>query len=198
MKFVRTSFAAAAALALAAPVFAQPATWTVDSAHSASQFAVKHLMVSTVRGQFGKTAGSIHWDGEDYKTVVAEATIDATTIDTREPKRNEHLKSADFFDVAKFPTITFKSKRVEGVSGDRFKLVGDLTMRGVTKEVVLDVEATPVVKGARGESRVGASATGRINRQDFGVSWSRTLDAGGLVVANEVDIVLDLELVKQG
>ena len=198
MKFVRTSFAAAAALALAAPVFAQPATWDVDSAHSASQFAVKHLMVSTVRGQFGKTAGSVQWDGQDYKTVVAEATIDATTIDTREPKRNEHLKSADFFDVAKFPTITFKSKRVEGVSGDRFKLVGDLTMRGVTKEVVLDVEATPVVKGARGESRVGASATGRINRQDFGVSWSRTLDAGGLVVANEVDIVLDLELVKQG
>jgi len=198
MKFVRTSFAAAAALALAAPVFAQPATWDVDSAHSASQFAVKHLMVSTVRGQFGKTTGSVQWDGQDYKTVVAEATIDATTIDTREPKRNEHLKSADFFDVAKFPTITFKSKRVEGVSGDRFKLVGDLTMRGVTKEVVLDVEATPVVKGARGESRVGASATGRINRQDFGVSWSRTLDAGGLVVANEVDIVLDLELVKQG
>jgi len=198
MKFVRTSFAAAAALALAAPVFAQPATWDVDSAHSASQFAVKHLMVSTVRGQFGKTTGSVQWDGQDYKTVVAEATIDATTIDTREPKRNEHLKSADFFDVAKFPTITFKSKRVEGVSGDRFKLVGDLTMRGVTKEVVLDVEATPVVKGARGESRVGASATGRIDRQDFGVSWNRTLDAGGLVVADEVDIVLDLELVKQG
>jgi len=155
-------------------------------------------MVSTVRGQFGKTAGCVQWDGLDYKTFVAEATIDATTIDTREPKRNEHLKSADFFDVAKFPTITFKSKRVEGVSGDRFKLVGDLTMRGVTKEVVLDVEATPVVKGTRGESRVGASATGRIDRQDFGVSWNRTLDAGGLVVADEVDIVLDLELVKQG
>lgn len=198
MKFVRASFAAVAALALVAPVFAQPAKWDVDSAHSASQFAVKHLTVSTVRGQFGRTAGSVLWDGRDYETVVAEATIDATTIDTREPKRDEHLKSADFFDVARFPTITFKSKRVEGVSGNRFKLVGDLTMRGVTKEVVLDVEATAVVKGARGESRVGAYATGRINRQDFGVSWSRTLDAGGLVVANEVDIVLDLELVKQG
>jgi len=197
MRFVRISFAAAAALAVAAPVLAQPAKWNVDSAHSASQFAVKHLMVSTVRGQFGKTAGSIQWDGQDYKTIVAEATIDATTVDTREPKRDEHLKSPDFFDAARFPTITFKSKRVEGVSGSRFKLVGDLTMRGVTKEVVLDVEATPVVKGMRGESRVGAHATGRINRQDFGVSWSRTLDAGGLVVANEVDIVIDLELIRQ-
>jgi len=155
MKFVRTSFAAAAALALAAPVFAQPATWDVDSAHSASQFAVKHLMVSTVRGQFGKTAGSIQWDGQDYKTVAAEATIDATTIDTREPKRNEHLKSADFFDVEKFPTITFKSKKIEPASGGGFRVTGDLTMKGVTKEVVLDVEPLrPQIKDQRGTATI--------------------------------------------
>jgi polyisoprenoid-binding protein YceI len=191
------SFAAVTALLAAVPAVAQTATWKIDSAHSASQFAVKHLVISTVRGQFGKTTGSVQFDGQDYKTIVAEATIDVASVDTREEGRDKHLRSADFFDAEKFPTITFRSKRVEGVSGNRFKLVGDLTIRGVTKEVTLDVEATPIIKGTRGESRVGAHATGRINRQDFGVSWSRTMDAGGLVVANEVDLIIDLELIRQ-
>lgn len=197
MKRMFVSLVAFAALLAGASAFAQPATWKIDSAHSASQFAVKHMVISTVRGQFGKTAGSVQFDGQDYTTVVAEATIDVASVDTREEGRDKHLRSADFFDAEKFPAITFKSKRVEGVSGNAFRLVGDLTIRGVTKEITLAVEATPIVKGSRGESRVGAHATGRINRQDFGVSWSRTLDAGGLVVANDVDIVLDLELIRQ-
>ena len=197
MRKLLVSFAALAVLVVAVPSFAQPATWKIDSAHSASQFAVKHLVISTVRGQFGKTTGAVQFDGQDYKTIAVDATIDVASIDTREEGRDKHLRSADFFDAEKFPTITFKSKRVDGVSGSKFKLVGDLTMRGVTKEVTLDVEATPVIKGTRGESRIGAHATGRINRQDFGVNWSRTMDAGGLVVANEVDMVIDLELIKQ-
>jgi len=152
--------------------------------------------VSTVRGQFGKTAGSIQWDGQDYKTIVAEATIDATTVDTREPKRDEHLKSP----TSSTPPGSHDHVQVEaGRRSQRQQVQAGRRPdhAGVTKEVVLDVEATPVVKGMRGESRVGAHATGRINRQDFGVSWSRTLDAGGLVVANEVDIVIDLELIRQ-
>ena len=182
---------------MAAPAFAQAGTWAIDSSHSAAQFAVRHLMVSTVRGSLGKTAGSVQFDGKDYKSIVAEATIDVASVNTREPKRDEHLKSADFFDVATFPTITFKSKRVEDITGTTFKLVGDLTMRGVTKEVTLDVEATPEMKGSRGESRIGATARGRLNRQDFGVKWNRALDAGGVVVSDNVDLTIDLSLIKK-
>ena len=119
------------------------------------------------------------------------------SVDTREAGRDQHLRSADFFDAEKFPTITFTSKRAEGINGNKFLLVGDLTIRGVTKEVVLQVEATPIVKGMRGESRVGAHATGKINRHDFGVNWNRAVEAGGLVVGSDVELVIDLELIKQ-
>ena len=197
---MKSSFGCAVALAataVVAPAFAQTATWNIDTSHSAAHFAVRHMMVSTVRGDFGKTSGTIEFDGKDVKSIKAEATIDVATVDTRDPKRDEHLKSADFFDVAKFPTITFKSKRAEAAGPGKFKLVGDLTMRGVTKEVTLDVEGpTTAIKDQRGNSRVGATATTKINRQDFGVSWNRTLDAGGLVVGDEVTISIDLELIK--
>lgn len=186
-----------AVLATSAPALAQMATWKIDSAHSAATFAVRHLMVSTVRGTFGKLEGQVQFDGKDYKSLVADATIDATTITTREPQRDTHLKSPDFFDVAKYPTITFKSKRAEPVGPGKFRLVGDLTMRGVTKEVVLDVEATPEAKGMAGETRIGATATTRVNRQDYGVSWNKSLDAGGVVVGDDVQITLDVEIVKQ-
>jgi polyisoprenoid-binding protein YceI len=188
--FVLASLAAASASA-------QTATWNIDTAHSVASFAVRHMMVSTVRGDFGKTAGTVKFDGKDVGSVQADAVIDVTTINTRDPKRDEHLKSPDFFDAAKFPTITFKSKRVDPAGAGRFKLVGDLTMRGVTREIALDVDGpTPEIKDQRGNSRIGATATGRINRHDFGVSWNRTLDAGGLVVGDEVIITIDLELVR--
>ena len=192
---------AAVALLVAAtvapsPARAQAATWDIDSSHSAASFAVTHMMVTTVRGEFGKMSGKISFDGKDFAGVKAEATIDAATINTREPKRDDHLKSPDFFDVATYPTITFTSKRAEVVGPRKFKLVGDLTMRGVTKEVTLNVEATEPVKGMRGETRIGAQATTRINRQDFGVKWNRALDAGGVVVSDEVDVTLDLALVQ--
>jgi polyisoprenoid-binding protein YceI len=170
--------------------------WTIDPAHSAAQFQVKHLMISTVRGEFTKTSGTVTFDGKDYSTIKVEAVIQTASINTREPKRDEHLRSADFFDAAAHPTITFKSKQVQDVRGNTFKLIGDLTIRGITKQVALDVEATPVVKGLNNERRIGAQASAKINRQDFGVKWNRTLDSGGVVVGNDVQIVIDLELTQ--
>ncbi len=192
----RSLLALAAALAVAAPAAAQ--TWDIDTAHSSAQFAVKHLMVSTVRGDFGKTTGTIEFDGKNVSSIKVNATIDATSINTRNEGRDKHLKSADFFDVEKFPTITFTSKSVAAAGAGKFKVTGDLTMRGVTKQVVLDVEGPSAeIKGMRGETRVGATATTTINRQDFGVSWSRALDGGGVVVSDQVQITIDLELIKK-
>ncbi len=188
----------AVALLFAIRPAAAQSNWDIDPSHSAAQFQVKHLMISNVKGEFGKMSGKVIFDGKNYATVKADATIEVASINTREQKRDEHLRSADFFDAAAHPTITFKSKRVEGVSGNKFNLVGDLTMRGVTKEVTLNVEATPTIKGMRGETRVGAQATTRLNRQDFGVKWNRALDAGGVVVGDEVQIILDLELIQAG
>ena len=196
MKCAILAAIAAALVITVQPAVAQP-TWEIDPAHSAAQFQVKHLMISNVRGEFGKMSGKAIFDGKDYTTLKTEAAIDVASINTREPKRDEHLRSADFFDAAAHPKITFKTKRIEGVNGSQFKLIGDLTIRGVTKEVALSVEATPVIKGMRGESRIGAQATTRINRQDYGVKWNRSLDAGGVVVGDEVQITLDLELILQ-
>ena len=183
------------ALAAASPVLAQTGTWQIDPAHSAAQFAVKHMMVSTVRGQFNKMSGTLQWDGKTFGTASAEITIDAASIDTREPNRDNHLKSPDFFDVANYPTITFKSTKIDQVAPGKLKMSGMLTMRGVSKPVVFDVEGpTPVVKDMQGNFRAGASATTTINRKDFGVSWSRTLDGGGLVVSDEVTITVDVEI----
>jgi len=188
----------AAAVAVAAPAAAQTATWDIDTAHSSAQFSVKHMMVSTVRGDFGKTTGSIEFDGKNPASVKVNATIDATTITTRNEARDKHLKSADFFDVEKFPTITFVSTKAEAAGAGKLKVTGNLTMHGVTKEVVLMVDGpTPEIKGSRGETRIGASATTSLNRQDFGVSWSRALDGGGVVVSDQVQVTIDLELVKK-
>lgn len=181
---------------IAIPAHAQ--TWQIDPAHSAAHFKVRHMMVSNVRGDFQKLTGAVTFDGKDLSTLSVEAVIDATSVDTREEKRDTHLKSADFLDVANHPTITFKSKRAESAGADRMKVVGDLTIRGVTKEVVLDVEGpTPAIKDQRGMSRVGATATTTINRKDFGVNWNRALDAGGVVVSDDVEITIDLELISQ-
>jgi polyisoprenoid-binding protein YceI len=185
----------AVVLIAALPLLAQ-STWTIDPAHSAAQFQVKHLMISTVRGEFTKMSGKVTFDGKNYSTLKAEAVIRTASINTREPKRDDHLRSADFFDAAAHPTITFKSKQVQDVRGNKFKLAGDLTIRGVTKPIVLDVEATPIVKGMNNEKRIGAQATAKLNRQDFGVKWNRAMDSGGVVVGDEVQIVIDLELIQ--
>lgn len=195
---LRALMAAPAVVLAAAAASAQPATWQIDPVHSTATFAVRHMMVTTVRGTFQKLAGTVEFDGKNIETIAAQATIDVASIDTREPKRDEHLRSADFFDAARFPAITFVSKRVEPKGAGRFALVGDLTIRGVTREVTLDVEGpTPEVKDPGGNVRIGASATTRVNRQDFGVSWNRVLDAGGVVVGDEVAITLDLSLIRK-
>jgi polyisoprenoid-binding protein YceI len=192
---LRSLFTALGVLALAAPASAQ--TWTIDPSHSSANFTVRHMMVSNVNGTFGRMEGTIEYDGRDISSIKARATIDATTISTANEKRDAHLKSADFFDVATHPTITFVSKRAEPAGAGRFRLIGDLTMRGVTKEVVLDVEGPTEPFMAQGTARVGATATTTLNRQDFGVSWSRSLDGGGVVVGDEVKVRLDLALVRK-
>ena len=184
--------------AFAAPALAQTtSTWEIDPAHSSIQFGVRHLMISTVRGTFPKFTATAVADEKDPTRSIVEATIDAASIDTREAKRDEHLKSPDFFDVAKYPSMTFKSTKVEAAGNNRYKLHGDLTIHGVTKPVTLDVEATPTVKGMRGETRAGARATTKINRKDFGITWSKSMDGGGVVVGDELDVTIDVEGVKK-
>ena len=184
-------------LGLAAVVAAAPAladVWKIDASHSSAQFSVTHLMISTVRGDFGSMSGTVEFDGKSVGSIKVDATIDTASISTNNDKRDAHLKSADFFDVAKYPTLTFKSTKVVPGTDGTFKLVGDLTMHGVTKEVTLEVTApSQVIKGMRGESRVAASATAKINRQDFGVKWNADLDGGGVVVSDTVKITLDIE-----
>ena len=197
MVLALTAASVATVIVTTRPASAQVATWDIDPAHSQATFQVRHLMVTNVRGDFGKMKGSVSWDGQDFSTVQAEATIDVASVNTREQKRDDHLRSPDFFDVTTHPTMTFKSKRSQEVGPNKFKLVGDLTMRGVTKEVTLDVEATAPIKDMRGSTRIGAQATTKINRQDFGVKWNRSLDAGGVVVGDEVGITIDLALVKK-
>jgi len=177
-------------------VAATTAAYEIDAAHTSASFAVTHMMVTKVRGTMGKTTGTVVIDESDLTKSTVEATVDVAGIDTRDAKRDEHLRSEDFFDVANHPTMTFKSKSVEKVSETQWKVIGDLTLRGTTKEVVLDVEGSPTkVTDPWGNTKLGGVATTRINRQDFGVSWSKTLDAGGLVVGNEVDITIDVQLV---
>lgn len=189
---------AGVALALALPALAASTTWQIDTQHASAQFAVKHLMISTVKGEFHGVSGTVVWDDKDPSKSAVDVTIDTTTVDTREPKRDEHLKSDAFFDVAKYPKITFKSKKVEQAGAGKLKITGDLTIRDVTKEVVLDVEgpAAPI-KDPWGNTRTAATATTRVNRQDFGVKWNSPMEGGGVVVGDDVDITLDLEMIKQ-
>lgn len=188
---------AVAALVLASPSLAFAAEFVIDSAHSAANFSVKHMMVSNVRGAFSKVTGSANIDEKDITKSTVEAVIDATTVNTNEPKRDEHLRSADFFDTAKYPTITFKSTKVEQ-AGQNLKVTGNLTMHGVTKPVVLDVEGfTTEAKDPWGNIKRGGTATTKINRKDFGLGWNSVLETGGVAVGEEVAITLDLELNKK-
>lgn len=180
-----------AALATAAP--ASAATYDLDVAHSNVGFSVRHLGVSNVRGAFKEFTGSFDFDPANPEVWKVEATIQAGSIDTRNDKRDEHLRSPDFFDAANHPTLTFHSTGLKAVEGERYQLMGDLTMRGVTKPIVLDLELLGTVKDPGGNQRAGFSATCKINRQDFGLAWSKAIETGGLVVANEVTITIEAE-----
>jgi len=194
----RIAIAASLASVLSIPVGAATSNWQIDPAHSSAQFAVRHMAISTVRGAFSKVTGSAVFDDKDVSKSVVDVTIDVASVDTRQPDRDNDLKSDKFFDVAHFPSITFKSKKVEQAAPGKLKITGDLTIRGTTKEVVLDVDGpTAPVKDPWGNQRVAANATTKINRQDFGVKWNATLDNGGVVVGDDVSIIIDVELVKQ-
>lgn len=171
--------------------------WQVDTSHSSVGFTVRHMMVANVRGEFTKFTASVTSVGENPETVQVEVSIDAASIDTRNNDRDNHLRSADFLDVAKYPTIAFVSKKVEKRSAGNYRVLGDLTIKGVTKPVVLEAEVSPVKKDPWGNLRVGIHATTTINRKDFGVAWHRVLDTGELVVGDEVRVVIDLELIRK-
>ncbi len=178
------------------PLLGATTTYQIDSKHSDAQFAITHLMISTVRGEFHGLNGTVVYDDSDVPKSSINVTIDATTVDTREPDRDKHLKSADFFDVANHPTMTFKSTEVEPEGAGKLKVTGDLTIRGKTKSVVLEVTVPkPPIKDPWGLQRTAVSGTTKIDRQDFGVSWNKSLDSGGVVVGNEVDIIFDVEMV---
>jgi polyisoprenoid-binding protein YceI len=196
--FLRTTIIAGLAAVLSLPVLAATSNWQIDPAHSSAQFAVKHLAISTVRGAFSSVKGAVQLDDKDITKSSVDVTIDVSTVDTREPNRDKDLRSDHFFDVEHFPTMTFKSKKVEQVAPGKLKVTGDLTIRGVTKEVVLDVEGpTAPIKDPWGNQRMAATATAKVNRQDFGVKWNAMMDNGGVVVGDDVSITIDLEMVNK-
>ncbi len=174
------------------------ATYKLDPVHSTAGFSVKHMMIAKVHGAFEKMSGQLVFDKSNPEKAFAEASIEAASINTREPQRDTHLRSPDFFDVDKFPALTFKSQSVSGLSDGELKVVGDLTIKGITRQVSLNVEGpTDELKDPYGNLKIGLSATTKIKRKDFGLTWNAALEAGGVLVGDEVTITLDLQFVKE-
>ncbi|MGH9663299.1 MAG: YceI family protein [Bryobacteraceae bacterium] len=174
-------------------------TYTIEPAHSSAHFKVRHLMISNVRGEFKKIGGTVVFDPQNPAASSVTVEIDVNSISTREPDRDAHLKSADFFDAAKYPVLRFQSKTVERSGPDQYKVTGDLTIRDVSREVVLKVEGpTEEIKDPWGSFRRGAEAATKVNRKDFGLTYNQVLEAGGAMIGDHVEIGLDVELVRKG
>ncbi len=172
-------------------------TWNIDPVHSVAEFKVKHMMITNVKGQFTGVKGTLTLDENDLLNSHVEATIDATSINTRDADRDTHLKSADFFDVEKFPTLSFKSTNVARSQDDELTVTGDLTIHGVTKSVTFAIEGpTAPGKDPWGNTRIGVEATTKINRKEFGLTWNAALETGGILVGEDVTITLDVEFIK--
>ena len=172
-------------------------TWNIDQVHSVAEFKVKHMMISNVKGQFTRVKGALSLNESDLTDSRIEASIEAASISTRDDQRDTHLKSTDFFDVEKFPTLSFKSTRISRVADGELTIAGDLTIHGVTRSVVFNVEGpTTPAKDPWGNTRRGVSATTKINRKDFGLTWNAALETGGILVGDEVTITLDVQFVK--
>jgi polyisoprenoid-binding protein YceI len=171
--------------------------WQIDSAHSGIHFSVRHLVIAKVRGQFSRWSGSVEVPEGDFSRATVRATIDASSIDTGVADRDAHLRSADFLDVAAFPEMTFESRRVEALADDRLRLHGDLTLRGVVREVVLDVEASGIATDPWGNVRAGFTARTSLDRKDFGLTWNQALETGGVLVGDKVEIEIEVEAVRQ-
>lgn len=181
----------------AAPVQTPTTTWNIDPAHSIAEFKVKHMMIANVKGQFSKVSGALILDESDLANSRVEASIEAASIHTRDDQRDAHLKSADFFDIGNFPTLTFKSSRISIVKDGELSVEGELTIRGVTRNIRFAVQGpTPPTKDPWGNIRVAISAITKINRRDFGLIWNAALETGGILVGDEVTITLDVEFVK--
>src|SRR6185312_6285135 len=167
----------------------QKTLWKIDSAHSAAHFSVRHMMIANVRGEFGRMSGSVQLDAADLTKSNLEVSVETASVNTREPQRDEHLRSADFFDVALYPTMTFRSRTISAAGPGHFQVSGDLTIRGVTREVAFDIEGpTPAVKDPWGNWKVGVNASAKINRKDFGLVWNALLEGGGIAVGETVSI----------
>ncbi|HTJ21225.1 MAG TPA: YceI family protein [Gemmatimonadaceae bacterium] len=172
-------------------------TWNIDSSHAEIGFAVRHLMIATVRGRFGAVSGTVTVDETHPEKSTVDVTVDVASIDTRQEMRDNHLRSPDFFDVANHPTMHFVSKRIEGEVRGEFRLIGDLTIRGVTREVALTANLEGRTRDPWGNERAGFSVSGKINRHDFGLTWNQALESGGVMVGDEVKLTIDVELVHQ-
>ena len=193
----QTIVTALAGVALLVPSLSQAATWKSDPKHASVQFAVRHLMVATVRGTFDKFDVTATIDENDVSQSSVEATIEVASVNTRNEKRDNHLRGADFFNVAKHPTITFKSKAVEKIQDHTYKVTGDLTLMGVTQEVVLNVSGSPkAIQDPWGNSRLGGAATTTINRTDYGLTHNTVLESGGVAIGEEIAITIDIEFVQ--
>jgi polyisoprenoid-binding protein YceI len=173
-------------------------TYQIDPQHAAAHFKVRHMMISNVKGEFSGVAGSVDFDPANPAAARVEATVDAASVSTREPQRDEHLKSHEFLDVRRFPTIAFRSTKTASRGNSSYDLTGELTIRDTTREVVLHVDSlTPEIRDPEGMLRRGASASTRIARKDFGLTWNAVLESGGFVVGDDVDITIDVELVRK-
>ena len=173
------------------------AVWRMDPTHTHAEFGVRHLMISTVKGHFSEVAGTVVVEDGDPTTAQVDVTIGVASIDTRVGQRDDHLRSADFFDAERFPTITFRSTKVDPVGDDRYEVLGDLTIRDVTRPVTLDAQGLGSLRDPWGNERAGYTATARIDRKDFGLLWNQALETGGVVVGDEVKIELEVELVRE-
>jgi polyisoprenoid-binding protein YceI len=188
----------AAVVTLSIPALASASTWSIDPDHSNVGFKVRHMMVSNVKGNFEKHSGTLELNDKDITKSKVQVSIDTASVNTNAQKRDDHLRSADFFDVAKFPTMTFVSKKVAKAGKDKLKVTGDLTLHGVTKQVVLDVEGpSKESKDPWGNFRRGVTASTKINRKDFGLVWNAALETGGVAVGEEVTITLEIEMTKK-
>lgn len=193
-----TTTAAALGLAVAALLPAQCKTWRIDPLHSSAQFSVRHLMISTVRGQFGGVKGTVVYDAKNPAASSVEATIDCTTVNTGEAKRDADLKTPQFFDVAHYPVMKFQSESVDIAGSGKLKITGNLTINAITRKVTLDVDGpTPPVRDTQGREKVGVSGLVKISRKDFGFLYNPIMETGGVTVSDDVSIILELELIKR-
>jgi len=200
---IRQQLSLALSLLTGLALFASPGTataqaWTIDAAHTSAGFSVRHMMIANVKGHFNGVVGTGEFDPARPEGMKITAEIDVRTVDTRMEKRDAHLRGADFFDVEKFPKMTFVSKQVKAIGKGQLQIVGDLTLRGVTREVVLEARGfDQVVKDPFGGTRVGGVATTKIQRKDFGLGWNKALESGGVLVGEEVTVTLEVELIQK-